>query len=605
MRVRVRRQVLATAFIAPIFFLVYAFSRQERALPLYPEGPSEDCRIPSLVLNLSDSDSLVPVTQHVDCNANGLRFTIEKPREQIDADGILPKNAWLDHGALNIVPESGRFQCDAFPIYRLDEYRSVYGNPLVDVSSGYRPLHPQFMLLCQPRSNVLSSRNYTWDADLLLTQRRFYFCGSRQVMDGVNYNTTAPNVLLLGVDSLSRLAWQRYLPKTLDKFNSLIETRGAVFPKYHVVGDGTTSNLLALLTGHFEQELPESRRFKLRIVEGQGGLVHGLVSEEGDYKGAETTPLDKFPWIWSEFKERGGYVTHFIEDSPNWGTFQYRLQGFGNRMPPVDSYARPCLVAAAQDEARYGKLLGCTASTPTHKLLLESLREFFYANANRPRFSLTFLSEMIHEEPSMARAVDEDLADLLQQIDEDDAHGRGEFANTIVVLFSDHGARMGKARLSLQGKLEERLPMLGILFPRRLAHQWSDELNVLRDNSDRLCSPFDVHATLQHLISGVVKPPEGRGQSLFTPLPRERTCREAGIATYWCTCARWVALAPNLAGVWPSEVNRAVTTTLDAVNSAIRVLVADNGKMDNGGKVTKIVGVCEKLELAELTSKLL
>ena len=57
---------------------------------------------------------------------------------------------------------------------------------------------------------------------------------------------------------------------------------------------------------------------------------------------------------------------------------------------------------------------------------------------------------MIHEDPSKAHYVDGDVADLLDQIDREDARGWGPFANTLVVLFSDHGPRMGRARLSLQ-----------------------------------------------------------------------------------------------------------------------------------------------------------
>lgn len=83
-------------------------------------------------------------------------------------------------------------------------------------------------------------------------------------------------------------------------------------------------------------------------------------------------------------------------------------------------------------------------------VLLGSLREFFYTNSHRPRFSLTFLSEMIHEEASKARLLDADVTKLLEQIDREDERGWGPFSNTLVILFSDHGPRMGKARLSLQ-----------------------------------------------------------------------------------------------------------------------------------------------------------
>lgn len=73
-----------------------------------------------------------------------------------------------------------------------------------------------------------------------------------------------------------------------------------------------------------------------------------------------------------------------------------------------------------------------------------------YANAHLPRFSLTFLSEMVHEEPSEARRVDADVAKLLDEIDKEDEQGWGSLANTVVILFSDHGPRIGNARLSLQ-----------------------------------------------------------------------------------------------------------------------------------------------------------
>uniref|UniRef100_A0A0R3SV63 Sulfatase domain-containing protein n=2 Tax=Hymenolepis diminuta TaxID=6216 RepID=A0A0R3SV63_HYMDI len=527
-------------------------------------------------------------SNEVNCNANGLRFTIEKPRENVAVDAILPKRAWLDHGFLKIEPEHDRYKCDAFPIFPLDEYRSVYGDPFIDVKSGQLLPRSQIMLLCQPRSN-----GSKWDADLLLIKRRFYLCGSDPVIQtNFTANNSAVNVLLLGIDSLSRLSWHRYLPKTVDKFAKLAESRGTIFKKYHVVGDGTTSNLLAILTGHFEEELPESRRFEMKLLGGQGGLMESQISGDKEYKGSMESPLDKFPWIWNEYKQKAGYATHFIEDTPNWGTFQYRLQGFGNLKPPVDSYGRPCMVAAAYDEKYYGKQLGCTASTPTHLVLLESFREFMYANSHLPRFSLTFLSEMIHEEPSEARRVDSDVLNLLEEIDKEDERGWGPLANTVIILFSDHGPRIGKARLSLQGKFEERLPMLGILFPRKLAQEWPEAVAALQSNTDRLCSPFDLHATLKHILTHSDHH-NTRSRSLLTPIPWQRTCNEAGIARHWCTCAQWVTLEPNLAGDWSNEVMRAASLTLESINSATVVLKTSG---------IRLVGLCEKLKLDRIVS---
>ncbi|VDO86469.1 unnamed protein product, partial [Schistosoma curassoni] len=97
----------------------------------------------------------------------------------------------------------------------------------------------------------------------------------------------------------------------------------------------------------------------------------------------------------------------------------------------------------------------------THQVLLESLTEFFETYSDRPRFSLTFLSELIHENPAYVKLIDEDLSKLIQRIYYEDLRFNGgnmkasstssyPFANTLVVLFSDHGPRMGDARLSVQ-----------------------------------------------------------------------------------------------------------------------------------------------------------
>jgi hypothetical protein len=51
------------------------------------------------------------------------------------------------------------------------------------------------------------------------------------------------------------------------------------FVGYNIVGDGTPSALLPILTGQTEQQLPEARR---------------------GHDGAET--VDRFPWIWKKFK---------------------------------------------------------------------------------------------------------------------------------------------------------------------------------------------------------------------------------------------------------------------------------------------------------------
>lgn len=137
--------------------------------------------------------------------------------------------------------------------------------------------------------------------------------------------------------------------------------------------------------------------------------------------------------------------------------------------------------------------------------------------------------------------------------------------------------------------------MLGILFPRKLAQEWPEAVSALQSNTDRLCSPFDLHATLKHILTHSDHH-NTRSRSLLTPIPWQRTCNEAGIARHWCTCAQWVTLEPNLAGDWSNEVMRAARLTLESINSATVVLKTSG---------IRLVGLCEKLKLDRVSVQIL
>lgn len=68
--------------------------------------------------------------------------------------------------------------------------------------------------------------------------------------------------------------------------------------------------------------------------------------------------------------------------------------------------------------------------------------------------------------------------------------------NTIVIFFSDHGIRFGKIRETLSGKYEERLPFMHIYVPK----EWRNR--NLSVNEHRLSTPFDIHASLKHILYG-------------------------------------------------------------------------------------------------------
>ena len=95
-------------------------------------------------------------------------------------------------------------------------------------------------------------------------------------------------------------------------------------------------------------------------------------------------------------------------------------------------------------------------------------------------------------------------------------------------LIGDHGARIGPLRNTMQGSLEERLPWASIVMPAWFEKQYPSLASNLRHNQDYVTSPFDLHATMQHLLSYPKLPQDVKTQSLFTKIGINRTCPQAG-----------------------------------------------------------------------------
>lgn len=155
--------------------------------------------------------------------------------------------------------------------------------------------------------------------------------------DKVSNNGLKLNVLMFGFDSLSRNTFIRKLPKT---YHYLKQNLNAlVLEGYNIVGDGTPQALIPILTGKTELELPETRK----------------------RMGSKAHYVNVYPTIWNRYKE-SGYITGFMEDVPNIGTFTYRLKGFDEQ--PTDHYMRTYYLAASS-YFKYSKKF-CLAGLPRH-----------------------------------------------------------------------------------------------------------------------------------------------------------------------------------------------------------------------------------------------
>ena len=344
------------------------------------------------------------------------------------------------------------------------------------------------------------------------------------------------NILMFGFDSLSRLNWIRNLPKAHEYFTK--ELQGVVLEGYNIIGDGTPQALLPILTGHTEEELPESRR----------GFPNAR-------------RVDGHPWIWKDFKKLG-YMTQWGEDGASFGTFNMRMLGFGQQ--PVDHYMRPFYLMAEKNFYSINKPF-CLGSLPRHKNMLNWVKDFFNVYSDVPKFSFLFHSEYSHDQFSSIRLADEDLRSFLAELNSDNI-----LNNTLLVLMADHGARFQQVRESEQGKYEERMPYFAFRFPPWFFKKYPQAERNLRANAQRITTPFDVHATLREIMnfSGVGSGSRvDRGISLLKEIPAERTCADASIEPHWCTCLDWVEV---------SFKDRHVIGSAEALLSSINSITSEN-----------------------------
>ncbi|XP_065353982.1 uncharacterized protein LOC135948564 [Cloeon dipterum] len=321
------------------------------------------------------------------------------------------------------------------------------------------------------------------------------------------------NVLIFVFDSMSRLNFERQLPKT----SKFIEEHvgGVVMNGLTKVGDNTFPNMLALLSGFTAQRYSSDKALSPFWLDKSGYFDH-------------------LPTLWKNFSQNG-YVTMFTEDHPQYAAFNYMRFGF--KEPPTDYYMRPFWIAMEGLHHSMFEDYRCYGHLPKHDFLFNYAKEFSAVMQEKGHayFSLTFSTLLSHDAINSIKIIDDDILGLFQTLE-----AQKVFENSVVLVMGDHGNRFDQIRRTAIGRVEERMPYLAVMLPPSLERF----RNGLEANADVLTSWHDVREMLLDLavdnlgVESKVTRHGLKGSSLLRPIPSDRTCLEIGIPREYCVC--WI-----------------------------------------------------------------
>ncbi|KAH8377216.1 hypothetical protein KR093_004276, partial [Drosophila rubida] len=336
---------------------------------------------------------------------------------------------------------------------------------------------------------------------------------------GNNAKRRQPSVVLIGVDSMSRMNFRRTMPKT----SEFVSQRGWYeMEGYNKVADNTLVNLLPILMGKTKERIQRK-------------------CHHNDFE-----CIEEFQWIWKDYKKQG-YTVALAEDLAALGVL-FNNADVGYFPGPVDHTLHPLMLKMEQVlkiYVRYGYNY-CIGRRLTVSYMFDFCQQFvsrYVEDLNLPTFGYFWTSTFTHDYNFGAASLDVKFVEFLQRLQ---AHHL--FDHAIVILFSDHGARFGELLKLSDGFLEERLPMLHIFLPPWFRREYPKYAHALYTNRNRLSSNFDLYNTLRHILQlNATKssdlPPLAsclQSRSLLHPLPRERSCEDACIAEHWCTCKDFI-----------------------------------------------------------------
>jgi hypothetical protein len=318
------------------------------------------------------------------------------------------------------------------------------------------------------------------------------------------------NVLVIFIDSISRVHFKRKLPKTLGWIEQFYQNKSSShesyqFFRYHSVGGFTDPNMFQMYYG-------TTLNFTTSNATSNGTQANEYFKQQGFVTASARDMCDgsKFDYTEKEFSEL------------NFAPYDHELSGLfcdPNYTPLEEPYG--------VNAGPYSSFRRCFYGREAHEYLFEYGQKFWEAYSDRPKFlDINFLDA--HEPTAeVVKFIDGNLVTFLEGM-----HAKSQLEDTTIMFYSDHGHHVSVFYNLFQLQdiyVELRLPVLYILLPRDVADTNGTQL---AKNEQSLIGGYDIFNFWQ-VLSGAQSYHKG-GRNIFESIPANRSCSEFYFADVKC-----------------------------------------------------------------------
>lgn len=328
-------------------------------------------------------------------------------------------------------------------------------------------------------------------------------------------------LFMLVVDSFSRRHFYQKLPETIDYLSTLGGEDYVVedFKLHNVIGDGSAHNTLPIFCDGYDTREIERHDFNDNL---------------GDSA------------IWADLKKRNFMSLLNTEACDS----QFPV-GIG-RYPKIDHVSRQmyCALSNISDYhmSKFGKLKQrCIGPHMSHFYAFDYIKKFSTAYKDANQWIYSHLTAAHEATGQHAQTIDHDLVVFLKEFLE----LTKQTHEVVIFLHGDHGMRFGEWRRDLAAVQEHKLPAFFLIGSRPLLESIPGALKTVRENTWKLFSKKDIRRTLLWLSQYPnfkrlpLEDSLPHVNFLAEPLPLNRTCHDAGIPVWYCSCLELKSLNLN------------------------------------------------------------